>query len=61
MVVSVFSPCLHCDSLLPGIQCGPRHRVRCSEFLEYIQKLNRIREHHILINELKALLNKGDR
>jgi len=58
MVVSVFSPCPQCGWLLPGVHCGPQHRVRCSRFLDYIQALHRVGSHHILIKELKMLVSR---
>ena len=58
MVVSVLSPCLQCGHILPGVPCVPHNRVACARFLNYIQQLHRIREHHILIKELKQLISQ---
>jgi hypothetical protein len=58
MSVSVLSPCLQCGHLLPGVQCGPHNRAQCARFLDYIQHLHSIREHHILIKELKQLIER---
>jgi len=56
MVVSVFSPCCQCGDLLPGLRCGPHQRARCVKFLDYIQKLNRIKASRVLLGELKSLI-----
>ena len=58
MSISVLSPCLHCDRMLPGVSCGPRKRSHCSRFLDYIQNLHRIKASRILIRELKELIVK---
>lgn len=54
----VLSPCPQCGHILPGVQCGLHNRARCARFLDYIQRLHRIREHHLLINELRQLISK---
>ena len=59
MVVSVLSPCCQCGSLLSGVRCGPHQRAICAKFLEYIQRLHRLRAHNILIKELKDLIIKS--
>lgn len=58
MSKSLFSPCSQCSQMLPGFQCIPRRRTRCAKYLEYIQKLNRIRASRILFKELKALIER---
>ena len=58
MSVSVLSPCLRCGIHLPGMQCIPRNRSRCSRFLDYIGQLNRAGAHSILIKELKEFVTK---
>jgi len=58
MIASVLSPCLQCKRVLSGSFCSPRQRTRCAEFLDYIQELSSIRQHHILINELKQLIER---
>ena len=56
MVVSVLSPCCQCGQILPGVRCGMHQRSRCLRFLEYIQSLNRVNAHSVLIQELKQLI-----
>ena len=56
MSASVLSPCLRCGMHLPGIQCVPRNRSRCSRFLDYIGQLNRTGSHSILLKELKEFV-----
>lgn len=56
MSTSLFSPCLHCAGRLPGVQCSPHDRSRCYKFLDYIQKLNRIKASRVLLGELKNLI-----
>ena len=58
MTVSVLSPCPQCGHLLPGVLCSPHNRSRCARYLDYIQKLHRIRAHHIIIKELQQLISK---
>ena len=58
MAASLFSPCMQCDHMLPGIVCSPRRRTRCARYLNYIKQLHQSRTHHILINELKELIIK---
>lgn len=58
MAISVLSPCLQCGNLLPGVRCRPHNRTRCARFLNYVQSLSKNRAHHILIKELKELINK---
>jgi len=58
MSTSLFSPCLCCAGRLPGVQCSPRDRSRCARFLDYIQKLHRIRASRVLIGELRRLIAK---
>jgi len=57
MSVSILSPCLCCEGRLPGDQCSPRDRSRCDMFLDYIQKLHRIKASRLLIGELKNLIS----
>ena len=60
MVVSILSPCLQCGWILPGVRCRLQQQVSCSRFLDYIQKLHRISKHHVLIEELKNIIeNRG--
>ena len=58
MSASVLSPCLRCGIHLPGMQCIPRNKSRCSRFLDYVVQLNRTRSHSILIKELKEFVTQ---
>jgi len=58
MQESLLSPCGRCGRVLPGLQCAPHQRSRCKIFLEYIQKLNRLKASKILLGELKNLITK---
>lgn len=56
--VCPFSPCSQCKKASEVGQCLPRLRVRCQDFLEYIQKLNRSKFHDKMFVELRALIAK---
>ena len=58
MAVSVFSPCVDCKMFLNSSFCPSRMKARCVAFLAYIRMLHKVREHHILISELKELIAK---
>ena len=54
-------PCCYCVKTEAGFVCGTSQKVECYKFLNYLQKLNRMRAQKVLIKELKYLLeaNKG--
>ena len=56
--VFAVSPCVQCRLVPSGSKCLPRHRARCSRFLNYIRELHRARSHKLLINELRELIVK---
>jgi len=55
------NPCCYCGQTEAGLVCSTPQKVECNKFLNYLQKLNRMRAHKVLIKELKYLLevNKG--
>lgn len=52
-------PCCYCSKTEAGLSCRMKEKVECNNFLGYIQKLNNMRAHSILIKELKYLITKN--
>ena len=61
MPIYPIHPCCYCGKTEAGVVCGTSQKVECFKFLNYLQKLNRMRAQKILIKELKYLVeaNKG--
>jgi len=49
-------PCCYCGKTEAGYACTTAEKVECFRFLNYLQKLNRMRAQKVLIKELKYLL-----
>ena len=50
-------PCCYCGKTEAGYSCATAEKVECFKFLNYLQKLNRMRAQKVLIKELKYLLD----
>ena len=49
-------PCCYCGKTEAGHVCTTAEKVECFKFLNYLQKLNRMRAQKVIIKELKYLL-----
>jgi len=49
-------PCCYCPVGDPDDPCGNSAKTSCDRFLEYIERLSRLKSHAVLIKELKDLI-----